>query len=144
MVSSVHTAVMQWQYDKGSAACQLVSGHFLILQELAVAEAKNLMLPARNKHSSSSNTQQAAHDAEDGSEPADCFATCKCGSCQLCTLRSYTKHPWNINNLPQAKGSVLRFVREDVGGKPITGGCVDSCSRLRIRSSVGVLCAECR
>eukprot|EP00775_Hariotina_reticulata_P008860 gene8860-9039_t len=40
---------------------------------------------------------------------------------RLCNLRAYTGHPWNINNLPQAPGSVLRFVREDVGGKPITG-----------------------
>ncbi|KAF6266335.1 JmjC-domain-containing protein [Scenedesmus sp. NREL 46B-D3] len=40
---------------------------------------------------------------------------------RLCQLRTYASHPWNINNLPQARGSVLRFVREDVGGKPITG-----------------------
>lgn len=59
--------------------------------------------------------------ASDADDPCHCVSTCDCGSCQLCVLRAYAAHPWNINNIPQAKGSVLRFVREDVGGKPITG-----------------------
>eukprot|EP00878_Enallax_costatus_P010137 GHUV01010582.1.p1 GENE.GHUV01010582.1~~GHUV01010582.1.p1 ORF type:complete len:396 (+),score=145.24 GHUV01010582.1:43-1188(+) len=99
------------------------SSAFPTIKELAAAEAKNLMLPLSKKSSSTTNKQQQqqANDTEDSTDPANCFATCKCGSCQLCTLRAYTRHPWNINNLPQAKGSVLRFVREHVGGKPITG-----------------------
>lgn len=103
--------------------CTLIILVFLCLQELAVAEAKNLMLPEGRKthNSNTSQQQQRDEDLEDAADPANCFATCKCGSCQLCRLRQYTRHPWNINNLPQAKGSVLRFVREDVGGKPITG-----------------------
>jgi hypothetical protein len=59
--------------------------------------------------------------ASDQDDPCHCVSMCDCGTCQLCVLRSYAAHPWNINNIPQAKGSVLRFVREDVGGKPITG-----------------------
>lgn len=63
--------------------------------------------------------------ASDQDDPCHCVSMCDCGTCQLCVLRAYAAHPWNINNIPQAKGSVLRFVREDVGGKPITGahGC---------------------
>lgn len=60
--------------------------------------------------------------ASDQDDPCHCVSMCDCGTCQLCVLRAYAAHPWNINNIPQAKGSVLRFVREDVGGKPITGG----------------------
>jgi hypothetical protein len=41
--------------------------------------------------------------------------------CLACALRGYALHPWNLNNIPLAKGSLLRFVREDVGGEPITG-----------------------
>lgn len=59
--------------------------------------------------------------ASDSDDPCHCVSMCNCGTCQLCVLRAYAAHPWNINNIPQAKGSVLRFVREDVGGKPITG-----------------------
>jgi hypothetical protein len=92
-------------------------------QELAQAEARNLVKPPSSSSSSSSatasNSSSSAAPSDD--DPANCCASCSCGSCQLCELRTYASHPWNINNLPQAKGSVLRFVREDVGGKPITG-----------------------
>jgi hypothetical protein len=91
-----------------------------VLQELAQAEARNLVKSAGNS-SSSSSSAGATPDDESSQDPANCCASCRCGSCQLCELRTYASHPWNINNLPQAKGSVLRFVREDVGGKPITG-----------------------
>lgn len=102
------------------------------MQELAQAEAKNLVKPPRSRGStqqhnndapSISSRTAAGYDSDDetASDPANCCASCRCGRCQLCVLRHYTSHPWNINNLPQAKGSVLRFVREDVGGKPITG-----------------------
>lgn len=109
-----------------------------LLQELATAEAKNLMRP------SCSGSKQALQeeDPEVCLDPADTFASCCCGKCQLCTLREYTRHPWNINNLPQAKGSVLRFVREDVGGKPITGKCtVDA--RVMTNMSFVLDCLAC-
>ncbi len=36
-------------------------------------------------------------------------------------LRRYCADPWNLNNLPHGSGSVLKYVREDIDGKPITG-----------------------
>lgn len=94
----------------------------LLLQELAQAEARNLVKQRGSSSSTAPNTAATtAADDEAALDPANCCASCRCGSCQLCELRAYASHPWNINNLPQARGSVLRFVREDVGGKPITG-----------------------
>lgn len=36
-------------------------------------------------------------------------------------MQYYASSPWNVNNIPHAQDSVLRFVKDDVGGKPITG-----------------------
>uniref|UniRef100_A0A383V7Y9 JmjC domain-containing protein n=1 Tax=Tetradesmus obliquus TaxID=3088 RepID=A0A383V7Y9_TETOB len=98
------------------------SSAFPTIKELAQAEARNLVKQRGSSSSTAPNTAATtAADDEAALDPANCCASCRCGSCQLCELRSYASHPWNINNLPQARGSVLRFVREDVGGKPITG-----------------------
>ncbi|WIA35737.1 hypothetical protein OEZ86_004139 [Tetradesmus obliquus] len=98
------------------------SSAFPTIKELAQAEARNLVKQRGCSSSTAPNTAATtAADDDTALDPANCCASCRCGSCQLCELRSYASHPWNINNLPQALGSVLRFVREDVGGKPITG-----------------------
>ncbi|WIA15535.1 hypothetical protein OEZ85_002169 [Tetradesmus obliquus] len=98
------------------------SSAFPTIKELAQAEARNLVKQRGSSSSTAPNTAATtAADDEAALDPANCCASCRCGSCQLCELRAYASHPWNINNLPQARGSVLRFVREDVGGKPITG-----------------------
>jgi hypothetical protein len=41
--------------------------------------------------------------------------------CWACAVKGYSLHPWNINNIPTAPDSVLRFVREGVRGLPING-----------------------
>lgn len=95
-----------------------------LLQELAERQAAKLVHgPNQQQGSHFGSVQELAHTigASDPDDPCHCVSMCDCGTCQLCVLRAYAAHPWNINNIPQAKGSVLRFVREDVGGKPITG-----------------------
>jgi hypothetical protein len=96
-------------------------------QELAERQAAKLVHGPKQQQQEShfGSVQELARTigASDFDDPCHCVSMCDCGTCQLCVLRAYASHPWNINNIPQAKGSVLRFVREDVGGKPITGGC---------------------
>lgn len=96
----------------------------LLPQELAERQAAKLVHGPNEQHQQRFGCVQelaASIGASDPEDPCHCISMCDCGTCQLCVLRSYAAHPWNINNIPQAKGSVLRFVREDVGGKPITG-----------------------
>jgi hypothetical protein len=67
--------------------------------------------------------------ASAGAGPA---AGAACGSCHHCRLRAYAHHPWNVNNVPIGRDSVLRFVKEQVRGKkrrPWAGGAVGGAAR---------------
>jgi hypothetical protein len=97
----------------------------IVLQELAERQSARLVEGPKQQQQQRFGCVRelaATIGASEPEDPCHCISMCECGTCQLCVLRAYAAHPWNINNIPQARGSVLRFVREDVGGKPITGG----------------------
>jgi hypothetical protein len=95
------------------------------LQEVAELEAS---LIVRQRSAASGGPGVPPPGAGEGADPAAVLASCSCGTCAACTLRSYAAHPWNINNIPQV-GIVAVFCCEITPPLPLPllpavgGGC---------------------